>query len=103
MESNVFQLSYGIKKRSSKQVLPKTYAKICDWILNTSLKSHGKNKEKQGFLLIDANTFLLPNIYIYRHIYVLYNDSIKCKRKSIARCEGVKYVALLPLLLTLNI
>ena len=58
---------------------------------------------KQAFLLIDANTFLLPHIYKYRHIYVLYNDSIKCKRKSIARCEGVKYVALLPLLLTLNI
>ena len=63
---------------------------------------------KQAFLLIDANTLLFfyhiyIYIYIYRHIYVLYNDSIKYKRKSIARCEGVKYVALLPLLLTLNI
>ena len=70
MESNVFQLSYGIKKRSLKQVLPKTYAKICDWILNTALKSHGKNKEEQAFLLIDANTFLLPHIYIYIYIYI---------------------------------
>ena len=30
-----------------------------DWILNTPLELHEKNKEKQVFLLIHANTLLL--------------------------------------------
>ena len=42
-----------------------------DQILNTPIELHGKNKEKQGFLLMYANT----------------SDSIKFKRKPIARCE----------------
>ena len=86
---------------------------MLEWILNTPLELHEKNKEKQAFLLIHANTLLLfyyiyiyiyiyinfskPRgfeklicilyIYIYIYVYILYSDSIKCKRKSIARCE----------------
>ena len=42
-----------------------------DWILHTPLELHEKNKKKKAFLLIYGNT----------------SDSIKCKRKPIARCE----------------
>ena len=52
-----------------------------DWILNTPPELHEKNKEKQAFLLIYANTFVLL------HNHFLYCGNTKCKRKPIARCE----------------
>ena len=44
---------------------------MLDWILNSPVELHEKNKEKQEFLLFYANT----------------NDSIKCKRKPMAGRE----------------
>ena len=37
----------------------KTPSKMFDWNLDTYLELHEKNKEKQVFLLIHANTLLL--------------------------------------------
>ena len=47
-----------------------------EWILNMPLEL--QEKKKQAFLLIHGNT-------IYNHF--LCSDSVKCKRKPIARCE----------------
>ena len=40
-----------------------------DWILNMPLETYEKNKEKQAFLLIHANS----------------SDSVKCKRKPMTK------------------
>ena len=37
----------------------KAPSEMFDWILDTYLELHEKNKEKQAFLLIHANTLLL--------------------------------------------
>ena len=45
---------------------------MLDWILNTPLELHEKNKEKEAFLLIHGNIYIYIyiNIYIYIHTYI---------------------------------
>ena len=86
-----------------------------DWILNTPLELHEKNKEKYKyytFILLHIYIYIYIYIHIYIYIYYLYIylytfiyiyiyiisyhhitsyflniDSIKCNRNPIARCE----------------
>ena len=43
---------------------------MLDWILNTPLELHDKNKEKEAFLLIHGNIYIYIYIYKYIHIYI---------------------------------
>ena len=60
-----------------KDFCKKVPPQIFDWVLNTPLEIHGKNKEKQSFLLIHTDTLILLRTYHFR-----YSDSTKCTKMS---------------------